>query len=104
MAVPQVAWEFASRKSRWFTRGWTLQELLAPQCVEFFSKDGQKLGDRPTLGPILQEITGIAISALRGTSLTQFSVSERMAWSQGRDTKREEDKAYSLLGIFNVAI
>ncbi|KAI0388174.1 hypothetical protein F5Y17DRAFT_308546 [Xylariaceae sp. FL0594] len=98
------AWESAFRKSRWFTRGWTLQELLAPRCVEFFSKDGYKLGSRPVLTQLLQEVTGIAIDALHGETLSKFSISERMSWSRGRETKRKEDKAYSLLGIFDVSI
>ncbi|KAI0536649.1 hypothetical protein GGR58DRAFT_380186 [Xylaria digitata] len=100
----QPAWESAFRKSRWFTRGWTLQELLAPRCVEFFSKDGYKLGSRPVLNQLLQEVTGIAIDALHGETLSEFSISERMSWSRGRETKRKEDKAYSLLGIFDVSI
>ncbi|KAI1317055.1 kinesin light chain 3 [Xylariaceae sp. FL0255] len=97
------AWEDAFRKSRWFTRGWTLQELLAPRCVEFFSKYGDKLGSRQDLDQLLQEVTGISIDALQGKSLFTFSTSERMSWARGRITKRQEDKAYSLFGIFDVS-
>ncbi|KAI0544786.1 TPR-like protein [Xylaria curta] len=103
-ALPRPGWDFAFRKSRWFTRGWTLQELLAPRCVEFFSADGYKLGSRPQLDQLLQEVTGIAIDALQGKPLSEFSCSERMSWARGRDTKRKEDKAYSLLGIFDVSM
>ncbi|KAI0864540.1 kinesin light chain 1 [Xylaria cubensis] len=103
-ASSRPAWEFAFRKSRWFTRGWTLHELLAPRCVVFFSKDGHKLGSRPELDQLLHEVTGIAIDALQGKPLSEFSRSERMSWARGRQTKRKEDKAYSLLGIFNVSI
>ncbi|KAI0205233.1 hypothetical protein F4808DRAFT_277961 [Astrocystis sublimbata] len=101
---PRPAWEYDFRKSRWFTRGWTLQELLAPRCVEFFSKDGHQLGSRPQLDQLLQEVTGIAIGALRGKRLSELSSSERMSWSRGRDTKKKEDKAYSLIGIFDVSM
>jgi hypothetical protein len=89
-------------KSRWFTRGWTLQELIAPASVEFFSKEGNKLGDKSSLEEFIRDTTGICVEALRGSSLSEFSISERMMWAAKRKTKREEDKAYSLLGIFGV--
>ncbi|KAM3080399.1 hypothetical protein ACMFMG_005354 [Clarireedia jacksonii] len=90
------------RKSRWFTRGWTLQELIAPRSLEFFCSNGRLLGDKKSLERQLHEITGIAVSALQGTDLSAFSVSERMLWAKSRETKREEDKVYSLLGIFDI--
>jgi hypothetical protein len=90
------------RKSRWFTRGWTLQELIASPSVEFFSLEGERLGDKKSLERQLHEITRIAIQAFRGSPLSEFSVDERMSWIANRRTKREEDKAYSLLGIFDV--
>jgi hypothetical protein len=98
----QLPWESAFRKSRWFTRGWTLQELLAPDSVEFFSQEGERLGDKKTLERRVHEITGIAISALQGTPLSQFRIDERLSWAGNRQTTRNEDKAYSLLGIFDV--
>src|SRR5436190_18803003 len=97
-------WESDFQKSRWFTRGWTLQELLAPSSVEFFSRERQRLGDKRSLRQQIHEITGIADSALQGASLSQFSVDERLSWIQRRQTKLEEDKAYSLLGIFDVSM
>jgi hypothetical protein len=95
-------WEAAFRESRWFTRGWTLQELLAPASVEFFSKEGVYLGDRKTLKQIKLEITTIPIAALDGVPLSTFSVYERLRWTEGRQTKKIEDRAYCLLGIFQV--
>jgi hypothetical protein len=92
------------RGSRWFTRGWTLQELLAPSEVEFFSQEKKKLGSKITLAQKLNEVTGIPISALMGTPLSQFSVDERLSWKEYRHTKVPEDGAYSLLGIFDVYI
>jgi hypothetical protein len=99
---PQLAWESAFRQSRWFTRGWTLQELIASTSVEFFSKDWEFLGDKKSLERHICEITGIPAKALQGNALSNFSVTERMLWAQRRQTTREEDKAYSLLGIFDV--
>jgi len=98
----QVAWEPAFRAHRWFTRGWTLQELLAPVSVEFFTQEGQRLGDRLSLAQQIHEITEIPIKALRDNRLDQFDVEERFKWANNRKTKYEEDWAYCLLGIFGV--
>ncbi|KIX03312.1 uncharacterized protein Z518_06864 [Rhinocladiella mackenziei CBS 650.93] len=100
----QWTWESAFRKSRWFTRGWTLQELIAPTSVEFFSREGERLGNKNTLERQIQEATDIPVTAFRGTPLSDFSVDERMRWAARRDTKKKEDRAYCLLGIFNVFI
>lgn len=98
----QDAWEQAFRASEWFTRGWTLQELLAPSSVEFFSRDGRRLGDKKRLEQLIHEITGIPVSALRGSPLAHFGVDEKFNWAKNRRTTREEDRAYSLLGIFGI--
>jgi hypothetical protein len=100
---PQL-WESEFRKCRWFTRGWTLQELLAPSSVEFFSCESKPVGDKSSLEHHIHEITGIPKPALRGARLSQFSDKERFLWIQHRQTKLEEDKAYALLGIFDVHI
>ncbi|KAF1960353.1 hypothetical protein CC80DRAFT_582921, partial [Byssothecium circinans] len=97
-------WESAFRSSRWFTRGWTLQELLAPKLVDFFSREGDRLGDKTTLEQEVHETTGIPHAALHGAPLSDFSTEERMRWAAKRDTKKREDKAYCLLGIFDVFI
>ncbi|KIW47660.1 uncharacterized protein PV06_00333 [Exophiala oligosperma] len=97
-------WEEAFRKSRWFYRGWTLQELLAPQVVEFFSREGQKLGDKESLLNLLHEVTEIPSLALQGLGLKRYSVEQRFQWAAKRHTMEPEDKAYSLLGIFEVSI
>ena len=97
-------WEEAFRNSRWFSRGWTLQELIAPLSVEFFCSNGNRLGDKKSLEGQLYKITGIPVSALQGTPLSEFSFDERISWAQVRETKREEDKAYSLLGIFDISM
>jgi hypothetical protein len=97
-------WESAFRSSRWFKRGWTLQELLAPCIVEFFSEEWEKLGDKVSLQSLIREITGIPHKALDGAPLSQFSVDERLRWKGDRETKREEDGWYSMSGIFDVEI
>ncbi|PQE14281.1 hypothetical protein CJF31_00006831 [Rutstroemia sp. NJR-2017a BVV2] len=94
-------WESSFRKSEWFTRGWTLQELIAPVSVEFFSKERRRLGNKASLEWYICEITGIPAKALRG-DFSDFSVVERISWAASRETFRQEDKAYSLLGIFDV--
>ncbi|KAF7503672.1 hypothetical protein GJ744_003401 [Endocarpon pusillum] len=93
----------AFRQSRWFTRGWTLQELLAPRSVEFFSREGRQLGDKQSLELQIHQITRIPAQALQQVGrLSQFSVEERMSWTSKRETTIEEDQAYCLLGIFDV--
>jgi hypothetical protein len=100
----QRVWEEAFRKSRWFTRGWTLQELLAPRLVDFFSSEGSRLGSKLSLESKIYEITGIAKKALRGDSLSNFSIKERRSWAENRNTTIEEDKAYCLIGICGVSM
>jgi ankyrin repeat protein len=97
-------WRQNFRQSRWFTRGWTLQELLAPPIVEFFSYDGQLLGDRSSLAQEISMITTLPVPVLTGSPVQAFTVKERMQWSAGRLTKVSEDRAYCMLGIFGVSL
>jgi len=92
----------AFKKSKWFTRGWTLQELLAPRVVEFFSREGRLIGDKFSLEHLIHDTTKIAVEALQGRPLPQFSISERMSWAVKRETTYEEDQAYCLFGIFDI--
>ncbi|KAH6699926.1 hypothetical protein BKA61DRAFT_636710 [Leptodontidium sp. MPI-SDFR-AT-0119] len=101
-ASAECTWESAFRVSKWFTRGWTLQELLASRSVEFFSREGNGLGNKRTLEQQIHEITGIPATAFREYPLSQFDVEERFSWAKSRQTTRGEDKAYSLFGIFDV--
>jgi hypothetical protein len=96
--------EAAFGNSRWFTRGWTLQELIAPRSVKFFSKDWESLGDKKSLERHICKVTGIPAEALQRSPLSQFSFTERMSWAEIRETTREEDKAYTLLGIFDIQV
>ncbi|KAL1893739.1 hypothetical protein Sste5346_006240 [Sporothrix stenoceras] len=93
------------RNHSWFKRGWTLQELIAPTSVEFFAKDGVRLGDKNMLKSQIQEITGIPVSLLQGTSdVSSFDTEERFRWAAKRQTTRGEDLAYCLLGIFGISM
>lgn len=94
------AGHFAS--SRWFRRGWTLQELLAPRAIRFFNGRGEYIGHKAKLSESICVATGIDMRALCGFPLSEFSFDERLEWANNRTTKRPEDKAYSLLGIFDV--
>jgi hypothetical protein len=95
--------ETAFRQSRHHTRGWTLQEIIAPGKVEFFSSGGHMIGDKVSLESQLHEITGVAIEALRSPdAVGSCNIEARMSWSLGRETTIEEDQVYCLLGIFGV--
>ena len=90
-------------ESRWFTRGWTLQELIAPESLIFYSGDWDELGTKATLHEPLAKRTGIDASILTGErSLESASVARRMSWACNRQTTRTEDEAYCLMGLFNV--
>ena len=93
------------RRSRWFTRGWTLQELIAPRRVVFLFRDWKILGTKYSLADVLVEITGIWDEVLAGNlPLRSVSVATRMSWASNRETTRVEDEAYSLLGIFDITM
>ncbi|KAE8440880.1 hypothetical protein EG329_006347 [Mollisiaceae sp. DMI_Dod_QoI] len=90
-------------KSRWFTRGWTLQELLAPQHVTFYDRDWSILGTKIELYRHLSKITQIPELIFRYRShLKSVGVAQRMSWAAKRQTTRTEDMAYCLLGLFDV--
>jgi hypothetical protein len=98
------AWDLQSfGNSNWFTRGWTLQELVAPSKVVFYDEAWNPIGTKVDLGRAISTITGIDLDLLEGARLLEhFSVAERMSWAANRQTTRPEDRAYSLLGIFDV--
>jgi len=99
---PTSTAESAFPNSRWFKRGWTLQELIAPSSVEFFSRSGELLGSKKSRVQQIHQITRIDIGALQGNCLSEFSIDKRISWTTGRETKVEEDAAYCLLGIFDI--
>ncbi|KAJ9133383.1 HET-domain-containing protein [Pleurostoma richardsiae] len=97
------------RRARWFTRGWTLQELLAPREIEFYAQDWTELGTRRSLAALISRATGVPAALLHqgqsaggGSGLAACSVAERMSWAARRSTTRPEDMAYCLMGLFGV--
>ncbi|EIW61591.1 uncharacterized protein TRAVEDRAFT_69914 [Trametes versicolor FP-101664 SS1] len=91
------------RKSRWHKRGWTLQELLAPERVEFLTRDWTFLGTKIGLARTLSNITGVDVNILTGrATVDSASVAQRMLWASQRETTRIEDRSYSLMGLFGV--
>lgn len=96
----------AVRRSRWFTRGWTLQEMIAPFNLVFLARDwsvlGTKQGDT-SFTKMLSEITGVPVPVLQGRVRPRdVSVATRMKWASSRETTRREDIAYCMLGLFEV--
>ena len=93
------------RKNLWFTRGWTLQELIAPSSVEFFSKEGWRIGDKTTFREEVGQVTGLPVDLLLNVEyLSHLSVDERLTWAAKRHTTVEEDAAYCLLGLVDVSM
>ncbi|CZR54510.1 related to HET domain protein [Phialocephala subalpina] len=93
-------WTF--KKSSWWSRGWTLQELIAPSEVLFFDDSWQLLGTKQTLQDRISDITRVDTRILNGEDPELCSIAQRMAWASNRTTTRTEDLAYCLLGIFGV--
>jgi hypothetical protein len=93
----------AFKSSRWFTRGWTLQELLAPVDLQFFSMDWRCLGTKQGLRESITDVTGIQTTVLLDCSkVFLFSAACRMSWAAERTTTRVEDLAYCLMGLFGI--
>lgn len=105
-------------RCRWLTRGWTLQELITPFEIKFFDQNWRTIGTRSKFSALLSRLTGIDKSILNRTSfiafmgdsklsvirraLKVFPVARKMSWAAYRQTTRDEDRAYSLLGLFEV--
>jgi hypothetical protein len=90
-------------ESKWFTRGWTLQELIAPPHVRFLSQSWLEIGTKTELATEVSRITKVDVQTLKSSHhLYQASLAQRMSWASGRTTTRKEDLAYCLLGIFDV--
>jgi hypothetical protein len=88
----------AFHDSKWFTRGWTLQELLAPETVVFFDRNWIEIGTKSSLAPLISSITGIQ----HLFSFKKACVAQKMSWAAKRETTRVEDRAYCLMGLFDV--
>ncbi|KAK2608367.1 hypothetical protein QQS21_003052 [Conoideocrella luteorostrata] len=88
--------------SEWFSRGWTLQELLAPSEVYFVDQDWRDLGTKGELRQDISRCTRIPVNILAGADLESASVAQKMSWASHRRTRRVEDRAYCLMGIFGI--
>jgi hypothetical protein len=88
--------------AKWFRRGWTLQELLAPATVRFYTASWNFIGTKLDLISTITSVTGIDADTLRGADLDHISIAKKMSWAATRETTRVEDGAYCLLGIFDV--
>ena len=87
----------------WFSRGWTLQEMIAPRDLQFFNRDWHPIGDKRTLSSVLEDITRVPQDILKeGFSSNRPCVAQIMSWAANRTTTRVEDKAYSLMGLLDV--
>ncbi|KAL4082154.1 heterokaryon incompatibility protein-domain-containing protein [Scleroderma yunnanense] len=90
-------------RPEWFSRGWTLQEMIAPTDVRFFNKRWRPIGDKSALAPTLSNITRVPENILtNGLPSNRPCVAQIMSWAAGRTTTRVEDRAYSLLGLLDV--
>ncbi|KAL4076540.1 heterokaryon incompatibility protein-domain-containing protein [Scleroderma yunnanense] len=99
-----VGWYLRSRGwPEWFSRGWTLQEMIAPRNLQFFNEDWQPIGSKRTLAPTLAKITRVPQHVLiNGLTSNRPCVAQIMSWAADRNTTRVEDRAYSLLGLLDV--
>ncbi|KAJ2906397.1 HET domain-containing protein [Zalerion maritima] len=89
--------------SRWWTRGWTLQELIAPSKIEFYAGDWKEIGTKRSLLSSISKRTGIRATVLKNSeTLDLIYVGERMSWASDRQTTKVEDMAYCLLGLFDI--
>ena len=87
----------------WFSRGWTLQEMIAPSNVQFFNKDWKPIGDKKALARTLEEITQVPEHILKqGLFGNRPCVAQIISWAASRKTTRVEDRAYSLMGLLDV--
>ena len=95
-------WIGEFKKSRWFTRGWTLQELIAPSHLIFYSEKWTKVGTKVELANPIKNITGVPLGILVNGNISDASVAQRLSWAAHRETSRTEDRAYCLLGLLDV--
>ena len=104
MVHPDGSYTFPEfNRSTWFTRGWTLQEFIAPYNVEFYSSEWIYIGDKISMAQELSIFTGIDEDVLLGSlSPRLVSTAKRMSWASHRKTSRKEDIAYCLLGLFDI--
>ncbi|THU99523.1 HET-domain-containing protein [Dendrothele bispora CBS 962.96] len=92
------------KESRWFRRGWTLQELIAPRYMVFLDKEWNMMGTRFGMRYVVSEVTSIPVDVFETGWLDDYSIAQKMSWAASRETTRPEDMAYCLMGLFGVNI
>ncbi|THU82678.1 HET-domain-containing protein [Dendrothele bispora CBS 962.96] len=103
--LSDVSWEKnieELKKSRWFKRGWTLQELIAPHYMIFSDKDWNKIGTRYSMRHVISGVTSVPVDVFKGGRVDGYSIAQKMSWAASRETTRPEDMAYCLMGLFGV--
>jgi hypothetical protein len=100
METEGVPWKWHFRSTRWFKRGWTLQELLAPTYLLFMDNGWGLLGSREEFANEVETATGIAVKHL--LDFNPCCLATKLSWAVSRQTTREEDRAYSLLGLLEI--
>ncbi|THU79679.1 HET-domain-containing protein, partial [Dendrothele bispora CBS 962.96] len=104
--LSDVSWEKGIeelKKSRWFKRGWTLQELIAPRYMIFLDKNWNKIGTRYSMRKVVSEVTSIPVDIFEEPGMIDgYSIAQKMSWAASRETTRPEDMAYCLMGLFGV--
>jgi Heterokaryon incompatibility protein (HET) len=91
-------------KPKWFTRCWTLQELIAPRRLALYDKNWERLGSRAELSRAISVATDIPTSVLEGQNIRSYSLDTVVSWSKGREATWEEDRAYSLVSLLGVSM
>jgi hypothetical protein len=91
-------------KPKWFTKSWTLQELIAPRMLALFDKNWERLGGRAELSRAISAATGVPVAVLHGQDVREYSPDTIVSWSRWRQATREEDRAYSLVSLLGVYI
>jgi hypothetical protein len=101
-----AAWEVKFKQSAWFTRGWTLQEMIAPPSLPKSSTlaSGQWQAPRRSLARAIKAKTGVPCDVLATGNLSNTSPAQRMSWAAHRQATRSEDMAYCLLGIVDIKV
>lgn len=102
LPVPCDPWIQKFQNSHWFIRGWTLQELIAPPCLIFYSREWTRIGTKEELNAEIEARTGVPVHVLLNGDLSGSSVAQKMSWAAERSTSRTEDLAYCLMGLFDV--
>ncbi|KAK4961787.1 hypothetical protein LTR10_002278 [Elasticomyces elasticus] len=90
---------------RYFTRGWTLQEMLASRKVNFFAEDWTPLGPLSDIAVLVSRASGVPQKVLNGKrTIFECSIAQRLSWAASRTTTKTEDMAYCLLGILDISL